>query len=561
MSRIGIVLSPLLLCCVVQAQAGTASRKDLPGKAALQTVRWSKGPDGVEVLIETPQPASLALSWDWAGRSVRLELAGTDAGSYPDSVIDVGQAGLRRIRVEQIPEGTAVSLDFERLPDGRLRVRPVKQGIALTLSEPNGAQMAQVEDNSVAESSGAVPGADRDVALERRLAQLERRLASLEGRLPPGQAAQGPAPGESASTERGREPSNGAAATTRRHEIQAAPVPPGSTPDLVLADARPVYPNLRFAGFSNLDYGASQQDQHGNGFKEGQFVLHLSSPLSERVQVFGELALTARDSNFEASVERAIISLRRNDALGVSFGRMHTPISWWNTEYHHGLWLQTSIERPYMVNFGTRFLPIHTLGGIASGRIPSSPFNFEYEGGIGNGRATDLAEPAQAGDVNNHRSVLFRLAAHPGEFSRFALGASFYADKLTQPGVPDYRERIGSAFLAWTRDTPEIVAEYFHVRHTSVGSGEGFNSWAAYAQFAYRLPWLNESFKPYFRYEKTQVNSQDPVFAGFPGLRAAIVGLRYDFTLFAAFKAEYQRRRSPGTEPYNAGIMQLAFTF
>jgi len=32
-----------------------------------------------------------------------------------------------------------------------------------------------------------------------------------------------------------------------------------------------------------------------------------------------------------------------NDFFKLSFGRYHTPINYWNTAFHHGLWLQTTI--------------------------------------------------------------------------------------------------------------------------------------------------------------------------------------------------------------------------
>ena len=36
----------------------------------------------------------------------------------------------------------------------------------------------------------------------------------------------------------------------------------------------------------------------------------------------------------------------KSDRLKVSFGRYHTPINYWNTAFHHGQWLQTTISRP-----------------------------------------------------------------------------------------------------------------------------------------------------------------------------------------------------------------------
>jgi hypothetical protein len=73
--------------------------------------------------------------------------------------------------------------------------------------------------------------------------------------------------------------------------------------------------------------------------------------------------------NFE--VERSIIRFDQSDKLKISFGRYHTPINYWNTQYHHGSWLQTSESRPEMVQFGGSFLPIHFVGALAEGALPA----------------------------------------------------------------------------------------------------------------------------------------------------------------------------------------------
>ncbi len=48
---------------------------------------------------------------------------------------------------------------------------------------------------------------------------------------------------------------------------------------------------------------------------------------------------------FNVEVERSIIRYEQNDFFKVSFGRYHTPINYWNTQFHHGSWLQTTAGR------------------------------------------------------------------------------------------------------------------------------------------------------------------------------------------------------------------------
>ena len=129
-------------------------------------------------------------------------------------------------------------------------------------------------------------------------------------------------------------------------------------------DAQPEYPSLHLSGFADVNFAAQDKSEGPRGFSEGQFVLHLASALSPRVNFFGELSLTPRTdagtgspaaTGFNAEVERVIIRFDHSDRLKISFGRYHTPINWWNTAFHHGQWLQTTVSRPEMIQFGEKY--------------------------------------------------------------------------------------------------------------------------------------------------------------------------------------------------------------
>ena len=85
-------------------------------------------------------------------------------------------------------------------------------------------------------------------------------------------------------------------------------------------------------------------------------------------------------------VERLVVRYDANDRFKVSFGRYHTPINYWNTAFHHGQWLQTTISRPEMTQFGGSFIPVHFIGTLVEGEVPAGGLNLNYNGGIGNGR-------------------------------------------------------------------------------------------------------------------------------------------------------------------------------
>ena len=152
-------------------------------------------------------------------------------------------------------------------------------------------------------------------------------------------------------------------------------------------------PTLHIAGFGDVNYSQTKHLEGPRGFSLGQFVLHMASELSPRVSFFGELSFSARTdagtgspaaAGFNAEVERMSIRFDHSDKFKASFGRYHTPINYWNTAFHHGQWLQTTITRPEMIQFGGRFLPVHFVGALVEGVTHAGGLNLKYQVGVGN---------------------------------------------------------------------------------------------------------------------------------------------------------------------------------
>jgi hypothetical protein len=337
------------------------------------------------------------------------------------------------------------------------------------------------------------------------------------------------------------------------------------------------FPEIHFRGFGDVDFSATDDKTTHSGFNMGQFILHISSPLSEKISVFGETSFTAQTTPtaavYNVDVERFLIRYDYNDFFKLSFGRYHTPINYWNTAFHHGLWLQTTIARPEMIRFGGRFQPVHFVGMQAEGNIPSGPLGLGYTAGLGNGRSGNIARPGDGGDVNNNRAWILNLFARPAAWNGLQVGGAVYGDLATPSpvltGSPQFRELITSAHVIWTRETPEFLAEFAHVRHRNTLTLAEFNSSAAYIQVAYRLPGEAHKWKPYYRFEWSNINPSDPLFTvtSQPAplvndLTGSTVGVRYDISSLAAFKGEYRHTARRATDPVvNGFFLQTCFTF
>jgi len=289
--------------------------------------------------------------------------------------------------------------------------------------------------------------------------------------------------------------------------------------------------------------------------------LHLASALSPKISYFGEMTFTAHPTNYTVEVERSIIRYDYNDYFKISFGRYHTPIGYWNTAFHHGAWLETSIDRPEIVKVGGTYTPIHFVGFLVEGNIPSGGAGLAYSVGVGNGRGDTISRPGDAGDNNNNRAWVANVFARPVKLYGLQIGASVYRDKITFAGGRNFREWITSAHLAWTRGDPEFLAEFSNVNHRQYFTNVSTNNPGFYVQMGYRLPWFEKTLKPYYRFEYLHTPENEAVFTNLD-LVESIFGLRYDISSYAAFKTEYRRAsRLPGTPTINGLFLQTSFTF
>ena len=423
-------------------------------------------------------------------------------------------------------------------------------GFAITLSP---AVIAQTMDSATRELIEK---------LQARIDGLERRVVELEK--------------ENGAPARASTPSAPAASPTQvvHQAHEQAPVS---------AEAQPSYPLLKIAGFGDLNFSATdlhapasgfQQQTYltpHSGFEEGQFTLQFSSALSPKVSVFSEITLTARPDagtgspaapGFNAELERLIIRYDLNDRFKLSFGRYHTPINYWNTAFHHGSWLQTTISRPEMAQFGGSFIPVHFVGALAEGVLPAGGLNLNYNLGIGNGRGQILSRAGDFGDVNNNRAWLANVFIKPDHLYGLQAGGSVYHDMLNPLAGSPAHEWIQAAHLVWNRESPEFIAEFANVTHQPVFGGVVSHSQASYAQTAYRLPWLDKKWKPYYRFEYIHVPQSDALFRNLvPTFHSSTAGIRYDISNFAAFKVEYRNYVRRGLPSIYGFFAQTSFTF
>jgi hypothetical protein len=359
----------------------------------------------------------------------------------------------------------------------------------------------------------------------------------------------------------------------RVKELEAASKP---QPHAVSTEALPVSPTPNLVPEREAEPIAERpmSERMETAFTLGQLDLFVTSDISERFKFLSEIVFeggpdniygnTSGENNvFGVDVERLLLQYSQNDYFQLAVGRYHTAIGYYNTEFHHSTWFQTTTDRPFLFEFEDRggILPIHNVGVSASGLIPSGPLGLHYVAEVGNGRESRsplTEEPVQnINDENSHKAFNLALFAKPEGVRGLQTGFSFYHDLLTPANQPAVGENIFAAHAVFDRSGFEWLNEALLIRHSPQGTSRVFNTPGFYTQVSKQFG----AFRPYFRYQYVNAANTEPIFPDV-GLRAGpSLGIRYDASDFVALKLQYDYtvlRNQPGV---NGLALQLGFTF
>jgi hypothetical protein len=440
---------------------------------------------------------------------------------------------------------------------------PVRRGVvaALTLIflcvAPAGAQQT------------SSPSAD-DKALIQELLQRVQQLEGEVRELKAARAQEAAPPAAASSSSSSSAPAAPAVPAAAEAAPAQAQVPP--PPQEPVAATMPEHNmgspvtlgRLQIRGFADTDWHASDQPGQTNSFFLGQLDLFITSKLTDKANVLGELVFEADPANneFGVDLERFLFQYSFNDHLNLGFGRYHTQIGYYNAAYHHGAWLQTATGRPFIFEFedGGGILPIHNIGVTADGSIPSGGLGLHYVAQIGNGRdaSSPFVNPVQnVVDHNNGKAVNFALYAKPVSVPGLQAGFSVYHDNLTPIGQPNIDQLIFDGYVVYIHGKWELLNEGLLLRSSPNGSPVVFHTPAFYTQIGRRFG----NWTPYFRYQYINAANNEPVFPQVQRQNGPSLGLRWDFAEMAAFKVQYDHAGLRQQPSNNNLQLQLAFTF
>jgi len=369
----------------------------------------------------------------------------------------------------------------------------------------------------------------------------------------------------------GSETESGEAGTakveTDREEIETGQIP---ALDLGLG-----IPKLVLRGFADVGYQArwidpsTANDESYNDFAIGGMDLFITSKLGGGFGFLTETLFGFRGEETEIDVERLLLMYDYRDWLKLNAGRGHTALGYWNQYFHHGKWLQTTVDRPILYRFEDEggILPIHFVGVELFGSVDVGPGLLSYAATLANGRGKSADTVQITEDFNSAKAAGIHLRYRPNALSGFGFGVSGYFDKIpADTSVParalSMREYIYGAHVFYVEGGWELIAEASGIIHDDRVAGKGHHSAGSYAQVAYRFGKL----KPYYRFDWLSIARADPFYAD-PGLNPAVedtrqhtVGVRWDAASFVAFNLEYVHQNAT-SENVNAIAFQVSCAF
>lgn len=309
-------------------------------------------------------------------------------------------------------------------------------------------------------------------------------------------------------------------------------------------------------GFSNN----SMKDPiaYPKGFNVGALSFYLTPHFGDNVKALVEPNFEVTPGGAVATdLERLQIGYTFSDTATLWGGRFHTPYGYWNTAFHHGAQIQTSVLRPRFLDFEDKggILPAHMVGLWGTGKARAGRGKFTYDVFVGNGPKIAMTAPAaapsatnlgildinQAGDNNHQAMVGFNLGY---EFSGRLDGLRLAVHSLRGDVDDDSLQanktevKMVGGSVAYLENNWEVMGEYYRFNDKDKSGTTGtHNSWADYLQIGRGF----NNLTPYVRFERTVLNQLDNYFnaqaSGQSYARQAL-GLRYNLNQKAALKFE-----------------------
>lgn len=320
------------------------------------------------------------------------------------------------------------------------------------------------------------------------------------------------------------------------------------------------HPSSEFVVFASAEAhnfstpaSASELNEDANVIGDAVFAYNRG-----RFRLFGEYQLSSE----EHDLERFQVGFETAPDTVIWAGRFHQPASAWNTEHHHGRYLQTAITRPSVELWEDEqgIIPQHISGLYLDSRRPvGTRAGLQVAAGAGLGMTIESHGLQEFDLLNPHMddrrlSLSGRIVYLPEYVGTSGFGLLWARNNMPVKDANtaalfhanEVRQNLYGAFANWSGGSWQIYATLYDVAMNLEGPGgrhsESFV--AGYAQVEHQLP---HRITGYAREENSSNAARSVyVMVNHPDfqLRRATLGLRWDFRPRQAITLEWARGQS-----------------
>ena len=434
-----------------------------------------------------------------------------------------------------VAESDRIAALEQKLDQSLQLIRQLSARVQALEAQPQTAQSAgaagvrRVAAAAVAPPAGIAPAPAGSAAPPPTLADTAQRLAQVEQTV------------------------NQMAASAGQHAEDTTGMPMHGFADVGVGNHNAQFPQYQGADIAELDF-------------------FLTPRLGSRTRALFELNFeVGEDGSVGVDLERAQIGYQFSDSATVWLGRFHTPYGYYNTAFHHGQQIATSLRRPRFLEFEDHggVMPAHTVGGWLTGSERLGDEKLTYDLFIGNSqRLTDGAlEMNNPGNIRGSTIIGGNAGMLlSGALDGLKVGVDAFQTRIEDQDLtpsPFTRVRSYGVYAAYDTDTWEDIGE-FHVfdNHDLTGGTGSHHSDAGFLQIGYRAG----RYTPYARYERGSFQQSDRYFAalrhGESYYRNAL-GVRFDVDLVSSVKLELAQTHFTDrvVSSYDEALLQYAIRF
>jgi len=328
---------------------------------------------------------------------------------------------------------------------------------------------------------------------------------------------------------------------------------------------------LPMHGFADVQaaWSTKRDPNRLRGFNAGTLDLYLTPQFGERVRSLIEVAVEYEPTGEGViDMERLQVGYIASDSLTMWLGRFHTPFGLWNTAFHHGANLQTSISRPRFIDFEDKggIIPAHSVGVWGSGKHALGDGKITYDAYLSNGPSIRHAEldfnPFT--DDDGGKMVGGNIGYQPhGELSGLSVGVHGFTsvvNAFTEGGTSIGRSRLRMAggYLGYDERDWEVFAEFYRFANTNLADGirRPSKAWFVHAGRTYG------NLTPYLRFERASLDPGDLFFVAQDVGRSydrTVLGARYALDARSSLKLEWSRTSEPAMTQIDGNGLLVPF--